>query len=249
MPRSLITRFLHLNDIPALLRLEARQWNISQAADASALRTRLNASPNLCVGVFCPHTGEALASLFMKPIAQSDIKNARNWAECGSSSDTSSVTKSLFGISLTSVDPLAVSSIFEFFWPYALKNGWKNIYLGSPIPGLKRALADDPELDIESYVHSRRRKLPRDAQLRYYYHKGFTDIITVLPNYFPHEASLDYGVLIRGDVPLSWLCPVWSILPIRRLQKILGWIARITNGPGLPAGAHTLPHTNEKVIS
>jgi hypothetical protein len=224
-----VARFLTFADIPALLQLESRQWTLHQAADANALHTRLTVHPGLCVGVFCTRTGKALASLFMKPIARVDLQRARCWSDCAAIGypGIARVSNSLFGISLTSVDPQATAAIFDFFWPHALKNGWREIYLGSPVPGLKCALEQDPSLDVKTYIYARRGGLPLDPQLRYYSKKGFTDIVAVLPDYFPHEASLDYGVLIRGDVPLSRHCLVWKRLPLGAIQAMLGWIVGI----------------------
>lgn len=220
------------------MRLEQRQWNEQQAADETTLRQRIDKYTGLCVGAFCPNTGEALASLFMKPVDAKDIRNASSWADCSAPSRGAKAGASsrLFGISLTSVDPRAAASVFEFFWPYALKRGYREIYLGSPIPGLKQALADDPALGVEAYVYSRREKWPRDAQLRYYYKKGFREIVAVLPNYFPHQQSLDYGVLLRGKIPLSRLCLLWKLMPFGLLQWVLGRIAGIgKKTPGQPA--------------
>lgn len=56
----------------------------------------------------------------------------------------------------------------------------------------------------------------QDPQLRYYWQKGFKTIVACKPDYFPHAASLDYGVVVRGasrcrpwrrwrHVPLPWL--------------------------------------------
>ncbi len=228
MARRLITRFLDVNDIPALLQLESRQWDATQAADASTLHKRLQAHPDLCIGAFCARTDEALASLFLRPINEHDIRNARSWADCAGHdrSNTPGAPHGLFGISLTSISPQAGSAVFAFLWPHALKNGWRNGYLGSPIPGLKRALEEDPDLDVEVYARSLRGNLPRDPQLRYYHQMGFPEIIAVVPDYFPHAQSLDYGVLLRGTVPLSQFCPLWRLLPIGVLERVLGWIAR-----------------------
>ena len=227
MTPSPCTRFLRPDDLDALIRLERRQWSEQQAADEEALRQRIDNHAGLCVGAFCPATGEALASLFMKPVDLTDIRNASSWADCSAPSRGSApaAPSRLFGISLTSVDPRAAASVFEFFWPYALKQGYREIYLGSPIPGLRRALADDPTLGVEDYVYSRREQWPRDAQLRYYYQKGFREIVAVLPNYFPHQQSLDYGVLLRGKVPLSRWCFLWKVMPFGMLRWVLGRIA------------------------
>ena len=47
------------------------------------------------------------------------------------------------------------------------------------------------------------------------------NVVGVIPGYFPHERSLDYGVLLRGTIPLSTLGPIWRRLPLR-------WISRAT---------------------
>ncbi len=229
MQLTIVPRFLTIDDISTLLELESLQWASNQAASADALCKRLLDYPELCMGAFCSHTGKALASLFMRPISQQEIAHARRWEDCAVTTHDSieKKTNSLFGISLTSVDPRAAAALFSFFWPHALKNGWRQIYLGSPIPGFKRALENNPSLDVVTYAHTRRGKLPLDPQLRYYHGKGFTRIVAVLPDYFPHDASLDHGVLIQGTVPLSQLCPVWQRLPFKTLQVILNCIEHV----------------------
>jgi len=102
----------------------------------------------------------------------------------------------------------------------ALKRGWRYIYLGSPVPGLRDWMAARPEGHVEDYVHARRRGLPLDPQLRYYASRGFDRIVSIKRDYFPHERSLDYGVLLRGTVPLSILRPVWSALALPTIQRI-----------------------------
>lgn len=236
MPKVIVSRFLSVNDIPRLLQLEQCQWEAHQAADASALRQRIERHPDLCVGSFCARSGDVLASLFMRPISQREIQQARSWTECAvDRTDGSAAARghSLFGISLTSVEPQAALALFDFFWPHALKKGWRDIYLGSPIPGLQRALAAEPSLDVSTYVHAKRGGLPRDIQLRYYHRKGFQQIVSVLPNYFPHEASLNHGVLLRGHVPLSRWWPLWSALPMGLLQALLKGLVRFS---GIQAG-------------
>ena len=236
MTKSFITRFLTVDDIPALQRLEALQWDSYQAATDAALRFRIETHRHLCVGAFCADTGEALASLFMRPISGSDLKQAKSWSDCAG--DFNRITpckksRTLFGISFTSVDPGAAESLFQFFWPYALKQGWRHIYLGSPMPGLKRALEQDPRLNADTYAHSRRGGAPRDRQLRYYHQKGFQEVVAVLPGYFPHASSLDYGILLRGHVPLSALAAVWSLMPIGTVRTVTSLLGRAQPIPAL----------------
>lgn len=227
----LSARFLTADDIPALLRLEARQWDAQQAADATAMCRRIKAYPALCVGSFCPRTGEALASLFMKPIRRDDVARAGSWYDCADegSRRSGAPTRSLFGISLTSTDGAATWALIRFFWPHALKNGWREIYLGSPLPGLARAQRDEPALNPEAYARRTRRGLPLDPQLRYYHRRGFKELVAVKPGYFPHAASLDHGAVLRGVVPLSGLWPLWRRMPMSTLQAMSGLLSQLLN--------------------
>lgn len=198
---SLQSRLLQPEDIPTLLRLERRQWDDTQAASAQALRQRMESHPTLCAGTFCGRTGEALCSFFLKPVSRDKIPKIKRWDDgILDGGSTPKASRSLFGISATSVDPQAFRALEAYLLPRLLRQGWTEIYLGSPMPGLKAALSRDPLLTAQGYAHEKRRHLPRDVQLRYYHGKGFTDIVAVLPGYFPHGDALDYGVLLRGDL-------------------------------------------------
>ncbi|MFD2883572.1 hypothetical protein ACFS4T_15665 [Pseudomonas lini] len=50
--------------------------------------------------------------------------------------------------------------------------------------------------------------------------KGFRKIVAINDNYFPHEPSLDVGVLIVGKVPLSGLSFIWKRVPLPWLQRM-----------------------------
>jgi hypothetical protein len=230
-PRRTITaRFLQPADLAALLALERRQWTPRQAADAAAMLQRMQACPGLCVGAFCADTGEALASLFMKPASRAVIERARCWEDCARIGDGPAhgeAAHTLFGISLTSVDGDAAWALIRFFWPHALKAGWREIYIGSPMPGFRRARELHGHLSAEHYARARRRGLPADPQLRYYHRKGFKEIVAVRPGYFPHDASLDHGAVLCGRVPLSRLSPLWRRLPLPVLQRFSGLVTSL----------------------
>jgi hypothetical protein len=223
MNPQFVTRHLVVNDIPQLLRLELRQWEAHQCADAKTMHSRMLKYPLLCVGVFCVATGDALASLFMRPASRYDMAEVRSWADCANLHEDIPPGRHdcLFGISMTSSHPQAVGLMVDFFLPYALKNCWHSIYLGSPMPGLHEALQSNPELNPKNYAFSKHRGLPADPQLRYYYRMGFKDLVAVLPNYFPHARSLDYAALLRAKVPLSQLRSVWRLLPLAWLQLLV----------------------------
>lgn len=215
-------RFLSPADIPSVLELEQRKWEGDQRADASMLASRIASFPALSIGAFCTRTGTALASLFMKPARHEIIRKCPTWEDCARKyhGDESAKTGVLFGISLSSVDPKAAEAIFEFFWPHALKAGWSDVYLGSPIPGLRNWISKNPDSPVTQYVRSEHKGLPLDPQLRYYFKRGFRKIVAINDNYFPHAPSLDFGVLILGKVPLSGLSFVWKRVPLPWLQRM-----------------------------
>jgi hypothetical protein len=221
------TRWLTEHDVPALLELERRQWQAHQAASAATLTQRIRLHPRLSVGAFCSQSGAALCSLFMRPIGDTQVAALRQgaaWHECeAASAHAAQQRRDLFGISLTSVDTRAVRDVMAFFYPYALRSGWRRIYLGSPMPGLTDALNREPGLKPADYAARHRGRLPLDPQLRYYHRHGFKTLVAVAPDYFPHADSLNHGAILMGRVPLSWLHPLWRTLP----SALLGHSSRL----------------------
>lgn len=210
---TLAARLLTTRDLPQLEALEHDKWTDEQAASRAQMAERLETHPELCVGAFCVRSGQLMASLFMKPTSPDFWKHAKTWEDCVEAA-TPLRTSSLFGISLSSRSPAGVSAILEFFWPRALIDGWRDIYLGSPVPGWMSWRAGNPRRGITHYVRQRRAPgVPLDPQLRYYFSRGFREMICVKRNYFPHHRSQDHGVILRGVVPLSSLAPVWRALP------------------------------------
>jgi len=217
-------RFLTADDLPQLLDLEHEKWGEDQAAMGDELVHRIETYPHLAVGAFCAATGRLLSSLFMKPAVPDFWKHARSWRDCVEG-PTPLKTRSLFGISLSSRDPRGVDGILRFFWPHALCRGWRDIYLGSPIPGWQSWRRQNPGRGVAEYVIAMRAGLPFDPQLRYYHRRGFTRILCVKRNYFPHERSADHGVILRGAIPLSSLAPLWRKLGVNRVQRLAQPIA------------------------
>lgn len=216
-----LARFLVTDDIPALLDLENEKWTEDQAATATELQQRITAFPNLSLGSFCPRSGRLMASLFMKPVPDDFARRVDCW-QSALSLRIPLRSHSLFGISLSSRAPEGVDALLEFFWPISLHVGWRHIYLGSPVPGLSSWLSRHPSQDVADYVHARRGGLPLDPQLRYYHGRGFTRIVAVKPSYFPHDRSLNYGVLLRGTIPLSAIAPLWRQIPLAATQSLTG---------------------------
>ena len=194
-------RFLRPDDAEGLMTLEGTKWTQEQSASREGLVQRMAENPHLNVGAFSVSTGAALTSLFTRPITAEKARTARSWEECtNADSPDPSTCRSLFGISLSSIDGDAVTAVFAFFLPQIAALGYHEVYLGSPLPGLSAWKRANPEAPVGDYVHAKRNGLPLDPQLRYYHGKGFQSITAWKPNYFPHEQSLDYAAVIRGEV-------------------------------------------------
>jgi hypothetical protein len=230
-PAAIEARWLEATDVAALLELEQQQWQTHQAASAQTLLQRIRLNPHLSIGAFCSDTGAALCSLFMKPMTEDEVAalhQGKDWSACadGSARPSRELRKprSLFGISLTSADHRAVRQVMAFFYPHALRAGWRRIYLGSPMPGLAEAVRREPSLTAAEYAPRRRGRQPLDPQLRYYHRHGFKTLLAVQPGYFPHAESLDHGAILMGRVPLARLHPLWRSLPaacVRPVSRML----------------------------
>lgn len=229
------TRFLEPEDVPALMVLEHSKWEQQQVAGRERMLQRITAYPELSIGTFCKGTGQALASLFMRPVNPAIFTAPTKWevaSRTGQTCMANSGNRSLFGISLSSSHPEAVKAIFRFFYPRALKAGWRDVYLGSPIPGFRKAHQKNPDLSVWEYVHAKRNfhaDEPLDPQLKYYFMKGFREIISIQENYFPHAESLNYGVILRSAIPLSRPRALWQMTPLSVIESFstMGlWLAR-----------------------
>jgi hypothetical protein len=219
-------RYLKPSDVPALVALEEAKWEPDQAATTDALHQRIQRYPELSIGAFCRATGQALASLFMRDIPPELFTAPTRWsnaADVRNDYGGAHLGHSLFGISLSSSNGDAVQAIFAFFYPRALRAGWRDIYLGSPIPGFRKAREKNPALTIWQYVHAKRHAAsdePMDPQLRYYHRKGFRHIVSIQEDYFPHPDSLDYGVILRGEIPLARPTRLWRMIPLPMLERV-----------------------------
>lgn len=195
-------RFLTTDDVEPLMQLEDGKWTTEQAAAAAELRTRIRTHPRLCVGAFCPRTGAALTSVFLKPITRQQVEQAATWDDCVNQSPVTATagSESLFGISLSSNSAEAADQVLAFTTAHTLQDGWRDVYLGSPVPGLRDWRRKHPDRPVSEYIYARRNDRPLDPQLRYYRTKGFTEIVTWKPDYFPHEASLDHAAVLRAEL-------------------------------------------------
>lgn len=197
-----VVRFPHLGDIDALMVLERRKWTAEQAARPEDLLRRITEHPQCNAAAFDVGTGLALASLMTKPIAPEHIRTADTWEYCASApTAVPGTTETLFGISLTSIDENACGAVRDFLMPRVVRAGFREAYLGSPLPGLRAWRRQNPDTPVSAYVHATWRGWPLDPQLRYYYQVwGCSWIEKVRPDYFPHPLSLDHGAVIGMDL-------------------------------------------------
>lgn len=63
---DVVVRLLCVDDVDRLMTLERQKWTPEQETSAAEMVQRIEAYPTLSVGVFCPNTGQALASLFRR---------------------------------------------------------------------------------------------------------------------------------------------------------------------------------------
>ncbi|MGI5197868.1 hypothetical protein ACQEVY_30275 [Streptomyces sp. CA-288835] len=201
--RDIEVRLLRPDDADGLMELEEVKWTEEQSGSREGLIQRIEENPQLNAGAFSVITGKVLTSLFVKPITAEKARTALSWEECAKADSPSprpNAKRSLFGVSLSSIDGDAVTAVFQFFLPHVRALGYHDVYLGSPLPGLDAWKRANPEVPVGDYVYAKRNGLPLDPQLRYYHGKGFQSIVACKENYFPHERSLDYAAVIRGDI-------------------------------------------------
>lgn len=98
-------------------------------------------------------------------------------------------------------------------WGHLISNNKIGVFLGSRIPGFKNYKKWNPDITVEDYVKLRRNGQPRDYELRMYGKEGLLPV-KILSDYFPDEASLNYGVLLYlGNPFYRW-----------PFHKLLAWL-------------------------
>ncbi|MGW4281960.1 hypothetical protein [Nocardia sp. NPDC004750] len=195
-------RNLRLSDLDQVVEMERAKWDREQAATAEELFERIDRLPEHAAGAFAPDGERLLASMFARPVTRETIRDAENWRACAYAPlPPLGSTDCVFGVSLTSISAGAAEALFRSFLPQLAVMGYHHLYGGSTVPGLHEWIKANPEGSPISYVRTRNDDgTPLDRQLRYYYLNGFTTIVSVKPNYFPHPQSLDYGVVIHRSL-------------------------------------------------
>jgi len=192
-------RNLRLSDLDRVVEMERAKWDHEQAATAEELFDRIDQLPHLAAGAFDRDGDRLLASMFARPVTMATVHEAENWRACAYAPlPPPGSTDCLFGVSLTSTSSSAAVALFRSFLPQLAVLGYRNLYGGSTVPGLREWIKANPEASPTAYARATNDDgMPLDRQLRYYYLNGFTRIVAVKPSYFPHPQSLDYGVVIH----------------------------------------------------
>ena len=204
-----------MRDVPALRRLEIEKWR-TEGATEDLLAERIRNTPGLSWGAF-EQDGLARASCFIMGAQRADILAARSWAEItaqGTAATHDPRARFWFGISLSSEDARDLAAVLIEVSMAMLRRGIRAVYLGSPLPGFRRWKVANPEGTVDAYVHGTLAggsKYHADPALQYYLGLGFK-IVQTLPDYFPHEASMNYGVVLRFDNRLWWLSRLFRLV-------------------------------------
>ncbi|MBV8056533.1 MAG: hypothetical protein JO071_14970 [Deltaproteobacteria bacterium] len=197
---GMVTRSVTVEDVSRLRRLEVEKWG-KEGASEYTLTRRIQNTPGFCWATF-DSRGEALASCFVMGTTKQKILASKDWYETtddGTASSHEASSLHWFGISLSSKSEHALADIAIYMALEVLRKGIRAVYLGSPMPGFARWKQANPMGTAMQYVTSwnltKGKRLHIDPLLRSYVKAGF-EIVDVLPNYFPHARSLNWGALI-----------------------------------------------------
>jgi len=213
-----------INKIEAL---EKNVWG-EQGAEAIKIYSRLRVFPEGSYVAETTDTGEIVGYVCFQ--LTDDLRKPSNitWAEI---TDEGWMTKShrsngdyMYGINLSvhhlmNGKNLGAALVSQCFI-YMIAKRKSGIFTGSRIPMFKSYREKHPEITAEEYVKLRRGKKFYDYELNLYHQSGLAPVnAKVIPNFFPDEASLNYGVLIFDNNPLREAEP-------QNIEAAIGLIVR-----------------------
>ncbi|PIT95054.1 hypothetical protein COT98_01290 [Candidatus Falkowbacteria bacterium CG10_big_fil_rev_8_21_14_0_10_39_9] len=112
-------------------------------------------------------------------------------------------------------------------WGHLILNNKTGVFLGSRIPDFKNYKKWHPNIDVNDYIKLRRNGKLRGYELRMYGEEGLLPV-KVLSDYFPDEASLNYGVLLYLENPFyRWpfrRILTWLFMKAPLFRKFLDWL-------------------------
>ncbi len=189
-------------NLPTLLKIEEAAWPEESRASEEMLKSRIQIFPE---GVLCASFRGAMVGFACLQILAEKLDQIRgDWAaltDGGFIRGTHTPEGStLFGVSL-SVIPRAPSgttfALCEAAKKLTIRKKLPWVALGSRIPRY-RHFAD--KMDVKTYIYKFRNGRHIDPELDLYKRVGMIPI-KVLPDYFPDEASCNYGVLLAWKNP------------------------------------------------
>lgn len=213
-------RTFHSNDIEKIIQLDHLKWE-EGAANEDLIQSRLTHCLETSWGCF-DAKGDLHASIFLMRKERSNILTGKDWFDItdnGKAISNDPSANHLFSISFTSRSPEATLFIRKKLEAYCLRKKIISVLTGSPVPGYEKWIKKNENGKLEEYLLKHQyRKL--DHQLNLYKKYGFTKILAGKDNYFPHQKSMNYGVIIEKVTPWMKTLPL-KLIPEEILMKLI----------------------------
>lgn len=196
-------------EITNIAQLEEAVWG-EQGAGVAKISSRLKIFPEGSYIAEVVPTGKIVGYVCFQLTNDLRKQSGMNWAEItGEGWMTKSHRlngKYLYGISLSvshlmNGKKLGAALVSQCFL-YMIAKRKAGIFTGSRIPMFKSYKKDHPEITAEEYSELHRGTKFYDYELNLYHQTGLAPVnAKVMPNFFPDEDSLNYGVLIFDNNP------------------------------------------------
>lgn len=198
-----------LFEIDKIALLEQAVWG-NNGADANKIESRLIVFPEGSYVAEDIKTKKIVGYVCFQQVADLRKQDSLSWS---SITDNGLTTRShqpdgeyLYGISLSvhysmNGKKLGAALVSQCFL-YMIAKRKAGIFTGSRIPMFKNYRKDHPEANAEDYIQLRRGEKFYDYELNLYHQTGLSPVnVKVIPDFFPDEDSLNYGVLIFDSNP------------------------------------------------
>lgn len=191
-------------EIGRIADLEKKVWG-EYAADSHKIKTRLDVFPAGSYIAEDRQTGNIIGYVCFQLTDDLRKISGLSWADI---TDGGLITNShrpngkyLYGIGL-SVDAAAArkklgTAMVSQCFIYMVAHRQAGIFTGSRIPMFAAYKRNYPGVTVEEYVKLKHRGSFYDYELKLYHQSGLAPVnVKVMPDFFPDEDSLNYGVLI-----------------------------------------------------
>jgi len=197
------------SEIVNIAELEKEVWG-NNAADADKILNRLNVFPDGSYVAEDGRTKKIVGYVCFQQVDDLRTQDSLNWSMITDNGWTTGSHRVkggyLYGIDMSvhysmNGKKLGAALVSQCFL-YMIAERKAGIFTGSRIPMFKRYQKRCPKISAEEYMKLRRGEKFYDYELNLYHQTGLAPInVKALPNFFPDEDSLNYGVLIFDDNP------------------------------------------------